>query len=266
MRRLIVICLFSVSSIFLPAATPQANTPPAAAERSSQALAVLAQVLNTAGGPAITGIQDFTALGDITVYSAGKELQGHARVLARGQDQFRFDEYLSMGTRSWAVSNRSGELKDSDGKVSSIPPHNAMTLGSLTFPYLRLLAAAGDNTTAVQDLGDLVVESQKLHKLHVHRDFDSSFGGDNAVNHLSDADYLFDSQTHLLASVRNQTHPVESMAKDVPHEVQFSDYRNVNGVMVPFGVTEYIGGQRVWTLQLSSIQFNTGLSDSDFSF
>jgi len=34
--------------------------------------------------------------------------------------------------------------------------------------------------------------------------------------------------------------------------------------MVPFSVSEYVGGQKVWSLQITDIKFDTGLSDSDF--
>lgn len=237
-----------------------------AANRDPTALAILTQAFATAGGEvAIGAIQDFNGSGQITYYWGGQEVTGSVSVRGRSADQFRLDAALPSGTRSWVVSNRGGELKEVDGKISSIPPHNAMTLGSLTLPYIRLLKATTDGSTSLQDGGEVTTSTgQKMRKIHVHHDFDPSFGNNNPVNHLLDADYFIDVTTNLLVSIRNQAHTVESMASDVPHEITLSDYRNVNGLMVPFGIAEYVGGQRVWVLQLSSIKFNTGLVDSDF--
>jgi hypothetical protein len=44
----------------------------------------------------------------------------------------------------------------------------------------------------------------------------------------------------------------------------FSDYRAINGILVPFSITERVAGQTTWTIQLSQIAFNTGLGDTDF--
>jgi len=48
------------------------------------------------------------------------------------------------------------------------------------------------------------------------------------------------------------------------HEISFSDHRLASGLLVPFAISEKIAGQQTWTIQLSQITFNAGLSDPDF--
>ena len=247
-------------------AHPQSSSPSVEPGNELAARAIITEALSSVGGSAVAGVKDFTGSGDITFYWAGKEVTGTAQVKARGTEQFRMDVNIPGGTRSWAVSHGTGALKDTGGKLSTIPPHNAIALGSLTFPYLQLIAVSNDKATRAEDLGDVAVQGRTFHKLFLHRDVNSKMGADNPVNHLLDAEYFFDPDTHLLSSVQNETHPVPTMTRNVLHEVQFSDYRSINGVMVPFLITERLGGQRTWTLQLSSIEFNTGLSESDFQF
>jgi hypothetical protein len=46
-------------------------------------------------------------------------------------------------------------------------------------------------------------------------------------------------------------------------EIQFSDFRTVNGALVPFVLIEIISGQKTWMFQADSVALNTGLSESD---
>jgi outer membrane lipoprotein-sorting protein len=59
-------------------------------------------------------------------------------------------------------------------------------------------------------------------------------------------------------------HPENQATVDYPHEVQFSDYRLVNGVLAPFSITEKNSHQRTSTVQIDHMTFNQGLQDSDF--
>jgi outer membrane lipoprotein-sorting protein len=46
--------------------------------------------------------------------------------------------------------------------------------------------------------------------------------------------------------------------------MQFSAYQAVNGVLVPFSVSEFVAGQQTMAIQLSHVTFNSGLTDSVF--
>jgi hypothetical protein len=61
------------------------------------------------------------------------------------------------------------------------------------------------------------------------------------------------------------THPVETLTENYPREIEFQNYQNMNGLNVPTLVREKIAGQTTWELRLTSIAFNSGLTDFDFT-
>ena len=44
----------------------------------------------------------------------------------------------------------------------------------------------------------------------------------------------------------------------------YSDYRSVQGLMVPYQITRYVSGDKMCDISFSSASFNVGLSDDDF--
>ena len=58
---------------------------------------------------------------------------------------------------------------------------------------------------------------------------------------------------------------VPTSCPDVPVEVRYSDYRQVNGVSVPFHVQRYLNNGLVLDFVASQATINSGLSDAVFS-
>ena len=247
-----------------PLTLAQSPQPTPGVVRDAAALVTIGEALKVAGEPATaSAIQDFTGNGQITYFWAGKEVTGDVIVRGRSTDQFRLDATLPSGTRSWAVNRGTGILKEADGKSTPIPTHNAVTLGSLTFPLYRLNQAIVDNAMDVTDQGLVPIEDQQFHKIHIHKNLLQK-DPDGFANRVQSADLFFDPKTSLLLAIQDQTHPVKTMTIDVPRSLYFSDYRPINGVLVPFSISEYVGGQKTWSVQLTDVKFNTGLTDADF--
>jgi hypothetical protein len=57
----------------------------------------------------------------------------------------------------------------------------------------------------------------------------------------------------------------ETVPRSPTHEVDYDNYKSVNGVLVPFAISESYGGQVVATIQINQITFNSGLVPSVFS-
>ncbi len=250
------------SSSSSQATTMPTTKPP---QRDPQALGVLNQVLATSGGvTAFTAIQDFTASGTVTYFWAGEEVKGSVNLRGRGTDQFRIDASLPHGIRSWAVSNGTGSIKEMDGTSQPISYYNATNLGSLTFPYFAIMAALQDSTTSVADLGLMQVDGRQVRQIHTRRQLDALNDTQAIFSELATRDYFIDPTTYQLLKVEDMAHPAQSLTENYQHEISFSDYRLVGGVLVPFTISETIAGQQTWTIQLNQISFNTGLTDSDF--
>lgn len=210
-------------------------------------------------------VQDFVATGTITYFWAGEEVTGPATVRGRAPDQFRLDANLPEGTRSYVVSHGRGALQETDGKLTEIPYHNTVNLDVLTFPYLSVATKLSDPATTASTVGVVDLNGRKAYQIRVQRNFPKEADPDGVLAKLTITDYFVDPATNLLVKTVDSTHPVESLTESYPHEIDFENYAPVSGVSVPTLVREKVGGQTVWELRLSSISFNTGLSDLDFT-
>ena len=251
--------LFVTFLISIPVAAQQPPQP------DPQAVAILTQCLNAAGGAqAFAAVRDFSASGTITYYWAGKEVQGNVKVRGRGTGQFRLDATLPEGVRSWVVSDGAGSLKEASGNIGRIPYHNAVDFGSLTFPLSHILAALNDPSMSISYLGVVTKSGREFHQIRVRQTFSEGADPGGILTKLNTKDFFIDAASFQVSRTLDMIHPEKDSTQDHPHEMEFSDYRPVNGLFVPFSITEKIGGQRTWTIQLSAISFNPGLTDADF--
>src|ERR1700722_2251304 len=85
----------------IPAAQQTPSAPPTV-QRDPQAITILTQALNAAGGTsAVVGVPHYTATANVTYYWAGEQVEGTAVLKGRGTGQFRVDATLPDGMRCW---------------------------------------------------------------------------------------------------------------------------------------------------------------------
>jgi hypothetical protein len=253
-----------VAVSLLPAnVLPQQLTPTPV--RSVQAVSLLSQAVGTSGGlQTLAGIQDFVASGNITYFWADEPVVGNVTLRARGIGQFKLESTTPQGQLSWVTDGGAGSIRNLDRSVTTLSYQNAINLGSLTLPSLALVAALRDSTTAVSDLGLADVNGAKLEQIRVQRKANAAIDPNNMLSKMSTRDYFLDPATAQVVFIRDSMAAPYDSSELYTHEVSFSDYRNSDGLLLPYSITEQIGGQRTWTIQLTSIAFNQGLSDADF--
>jgi hypothetical protein len=260
-RSLLLLLVSCAISAHLAA---QQTTTSQTVQKDPQAVSVLTQALNAAGGPAaLSPIQDFKGTGTITYYWGGEEVNASVTVKGRGTGQFRLDANLPDGVRSWAVNNGTGFLKNTDGTVKVAGYDNSVNFGSLTFPYAYMVTLLQDSSMSISYVGlETAKNGNKVQHIQIHKVFTPDPGG--MFGKLTTRDFFIDPATFQVVSTLDMVHPKNASNVNIPHEMQFSNYQRVNGVFVPFTVTEFTAGQRTFTLQLSEISFNDGLQDVDF--
>ncbi len=259
LSRIFRITLIAVGVFSVPGVSPAQTSDP-------QAISVLTQALNAAGGPiALGSIRDFTATGTITYFWAGSPVPGTATARGRGADQFRLDASIPQGARSHAVSHGQGAFKDTSGTVKPIPYHNTVNVGILTFPFPGIIARLNDPLTSITYVGLVQLAARQTHQVRVRRQFGATTDPNGTLSNLTVTDYFVDAQTYLLVKVTDMTHPVGTLTRSYQHDIELENYTNIGGVNVPMLVREKITGQTIWELRLSSVSFNTGLTDADFA-
>jgi hypothetical protein len=233
-----------------------AQTDPQAVTLAQQA------ILSDAGMTALSDFKDFTATGTITYFWADDPVQGSVTVRGRGADQFRLDAYLPVGSRTMVFSRGRGVLTETDGTVTKIPAHNSINEGIPTFPYPVIAAALNDPLSIISYLGNVEINGRQGYRVRIQRRF--STDPDDELSKLRAKDYFIDAQSFLVVKIQDNDHPRNTFFESFKREIELENYRPMNGILVPTVVREKIVGQTTWEFHLSKIEFNTGLSDTDF--
>lgn len=228
---------------------------------------MLQQALQAAGGTNLQGSLGFTAAGSITYYWAGEEVKGSALISQKGADEFSLQVSLPTATRSLAVSHGQGAIQEIDGTTTTIPYYNAVNQAAATLPLMRVLAAVSNPSTDVSYQGVVEVEGRPAHDIRlVAPATDQVPDLDHRLKELRTLEVFIDSSTLLITRTRDTIHADGDMSDQYARELFFSDYRSVNGVVVPFAITEKFAGQRTWSLQLDSASFTTTIASTDPRF
>jgi hypothetical protein len=271
-RFKLVLCL----SLFNISVWGQQTPAPPPASQSSQAVSIINQALTVAGGTTVLGtINDYTATGNVT-YLQPQNAQGTVTLGGKGLNQFRMDTSLPTGTRSHVVSNGIATTKAENGTISQLPllvpvpgqalmpipssdafPYERPMFPSLlASPYQQLSAALKDPTFRVLYIGTATLDGQPVFDVQVQRVLPG--GQSDPMIEYNTRDFFVDTTSYQVVMTR------DSIPKHVTREVLYSDFRPTNGVLIPFSISEQLGGQKVWNIQLTQINFNLGLTDSMF--
>ena len=233
-------------------------------QRDPQALAVLQRCLAAGGGAQALGtILDFSASGTITYRWAGQDVVGSVTAQGKGLTEFRLDSVLPQGTRSFKVVGTAGSITTEDGKTSALPYSALMTAPTLAFPGVRVASALNNSTIALQFLGLVPFESAQAYQIHVAPLLDSSLTPPSGATQFGSFDLYIDPTTYHLLELSESiwvAHSVQSLR----HEIRYSDYRSASAVVVPYGISDLVNGQEIWSISLSSITFNNNPSDLIF--
>lgn len=85
------------------------------------------------------------------------------------------------------------------------------------------------------------------------------------MQRFSQVELFLAADSLLPTALTFKLHPDNDANLDLLVEIKFSDYRPVNGVMVPFRVQKYVNGGLVQDFFIDSAAVNTRPPDSEFS-
>jgi hypothetical protein len=232
-------------------------------QRDQQALAILSQSIAAAGGlEQITSIQDFTETGTVTYYWAGQPV-GNVTVKSRGLHEFRIDADLPDGRRSTVVSGYGGSIKEVNGWTRPLHRQSAVDIGSITFPYLPLIAAVQDPSTSIIYGGLVTHDGASVHDIRIQKVYSKQQDPSGNRGIREARDFYVDASSYLVVEISDQIYVGN---RSTPHEVLYSNYKPESGVSMPMTITETVRGVTGVAMRLNQVAFNSQLSDSDFSW
>jgi hypothetical protein len=250
---------------------------PKTPQRDPTLLDVLARIVNAAGGaPALAAVHDLTESGEIT-FHWGEGVKGPVTIQTLGGNHFRMEADLPKGKRTWVVSDGSGTRKEADQKVIPLSSENAVNLGNLTFPIAQVAAILGDPKTDISLVGIETKDGRSVYRLRVKGELGLSSKPIPTLPVVKEL--LIDALNFSILSVEDRpfrtyeakrklsdkTAEADRKLSDKPsREIEFGDFRTVNGVLVPFSISTRLMGQPTLSIHLTNVSFNSNLSAEDF--
>ena len=221
-------------------------------ERDPQALAVMQQSLASMGTPPA----DSTAAGTITTTAGTRTESGAITILTRGTNQ----------TSEQVSTPHGGILVYSGGQASNGTPlsgQQAMTSQSPCFPSPLIAASMNNPDSSFQYIGLEAVNGSSAH----HIRFWNSFASNTNAQYLSEfttRDIWIDSTTYLPLRMSYVQRAGGGSAPRIAIDVFYSNYQSFGGVSYPLSIQRSFNGTPSATITIQQVNFNTGLSDSNF--
>jgi hypothetical protein len=214
---------------------------------------VLQQCAIALGG--VTTIRSATLTGTATYYGGSNPESGNAVLSAR--DNQNSSVVISLPS---SVINEVRTV--SDGQMSgagsgstpyTIPERNLMTSAAWFFPNMLIAAASTLPTYANSYVGLEKRQSSTVHHIRIwQRRADLTANQNEALRELSTQELYLDSSSLL---------PIATtfMIGDLPVEVNFSDYRQTQGMACSYRIQVYSRGTMVWDIQALTINVDNSL-------
>jgi len=258
--------LFSVLSALL------LTFPSLSASQQSAAPAPQAATLLAQSAAALTGrvaLTDVTLSGTVRRIAGSDDESGTAVLTAISSGSSKLALTFPSGNRNEVRTNSSsgpaGSWSGHDGVAHPISYHNLMTDSGL-FPAFALAGLLSSQNTVATYIGQETRNGASVIHISAYQQVSGITGEAAALpQRLSQIEIFLDPTTFLPASIAFKTHPDSNALLDIPIEVDFSDYRIVNGVQLPFHVQKSLNNSLLLDLQFQSVAVNTGLLASSFS-
>ena len=234
------------------------------AEKDKVAMAVLTQMGLTTGWVKGRIPADIDAEGTLVRAAGDKEVSSAIHLKARVIGQFRSELRDSAGTRSTVVNGSRAVDVDSSRQSRKMAPHVAVSVRPVMFPFFLSLRDIDQPDLTVYYAGTEEISGQAAHRIEISQELAGDDALSDALRRTSPI-ILWISTTSFLPLQMDYIRLATSNRRAELHFVRkLGDYRLVNGMLVPFLQEEWVEGQLMSTLKLTTVRFNVGLSDSDF--
>lgn len=247
--------------VILIAPTAFAQSPPT---KEPAAIALLARMAAATGWNPVTVPADAVATGTVTRFQGETRDTVAVTLKAKGARRFRTEVQQGASVTSTIV-NGAGAAVLSPQATRWIPAHAVLAMRPMAFPFLSDLVATGDASVVVRYLGTETVRGEAAHKVEVFREPPTDDPTPEFSRRASRLVVWVSTVSGLPLQIEYRRIASDNATALSSHLRSFSDYRRVGGLLIPFHQEETLNGQPLLTLQLTQVQFNVGLPDSDFA-
>jgi hypothetical protein len=203
------------------------------------------------------------ATGTITWYHGDTQDTVTYTLKVKGFDEVRVE--LQGATSTTTIVNGYNAAAIIPSRTIAIPSHSAFSTRAMELPFFTALMNITDPSVSLQFAGAETVDGQPTQRIE-----------------LVPQPVIGDPLSPLRCRARRMTVWISTatglplqvayvrIANDNPSAVarrtrQFSDWRVVKGIAIPFHQEEFLKDQHLYSLQLNSVTFNAVLTDNDFA-
>lgn len=263
LRTLLV--LVSLISIFMSA--PAGAQPPAAERspaltRDAQAITLLNQCATAMGSPIAQST--FLASGHLVPANTDDPPMA-VTVRSKGDTQLRWDRSLADGQESLVFQRGGGSIKRGDHQ-SRMAPWLTEYSRPEHFPALVCGSELQRQGMDILYVGLENVGSSTVHHIRVSAAArGQSQRADAARRLMSEFHIYLDPTSSFVWKTKRFAFSPDALENRSDLETYYTDYRQVNGVWMPFTLAKYLDGQKLHDVTFDSVELGVALSDADFS-
>lgn len=211
---------------------------------------IRAKWIEAQGGKALAAIKDTTITGSIEFVQMG--ITANFTMYQKEPNKMRIDiEVMGMnitqvfdGEKAWYTNPQTGTIEEMPETQRREFARQALGNDSLLHPEKYGLSYSFKGKEKINEVEYLVLEQ--------------TFSDGTVVN------IYLDPNTYLSVKTKGKT--INSMTGlPVEAETHHSDYRKVDGTLIPFQLTTYYDGQEFQRMTLQKVVYNSGLEDSFFT-
>jgi len=234
--------------------------------KDAQAMTAAQSALAAMGGAsALLAYQDAQASGTITIYATNPAVVYPITLKCKGTQETRVELQKPAGTTVRIVNTGQGVIERPNGTVVHLMMNNTLAERVNHIPLLSILGEYMNGNISVQYQGTAQVNSQNTSVVAVS--YVPTTDPVNGPLFTSTTQTLFyvDQATGLIDKIQCASYAESDSSSTQQVEIYLSNYQTVNGISLPFHQTTYTDGTLYSDLVISSISFNVGLSDSEFT-
>jgi hypothetical protein len=224
------------------------------------------QSLNAMGvGGSSFPVTDSVVTGQVTVPHDTTGLPRSVTIQTKGADHIRFDTTADGVTTTSVAAGAVGRVKKGDYR-RALPI--TVSLARSRIEHIPVLLLAGEffrSDTSLAYAGQEMIMGRTAH----HVVFQTGFTvGDEAIRQAfakaSTVEVFIDAQTFTVSEIRYEAPSERDWRVSFPMKVQYGNYKEIQGLLVPTQITQFAQDRQSFTLQLTTVAFNQGVADAVF--
>jgi hypothetical protein len=233
-----------------------ASTP----QRDPQAIALAQQSLAAMGGANLPSINDTRTTLQTTTFTSGTATISTEIRTTLGTTNLRIDWTNSDGAHSFVMDSQSATAKDGSDPARFVS-RKALSDGGIShLPLLSILADWSNPGTQLEYVGLEKIAATQVHHIRLKRPLLMP----ELAALEAPADLYFDSQTLFLVRLVHVIRPPGNLRRTETLEIDYSQYKFIAGLAVPFHVSLSLRGNVIRDLQVTDFIVNSGAQAADF--